>query len=450
MNTKKTVGMIALLVIVVFISLGGSECGKKDKDPIIIGSSKYESPPPSTSSPWSITSNPSTGTDIANAVAMDDNYLYIVGHDYTSSGYSYDCQWRTEKRLKTTAALDTAFDSDGVIISKPSDNIDSITAVSVDDSYLYLVGYSLEDAILGFRWRIEKRNKTTAALVTGFDSDGVVISTPRTREIPSVALITDVDYLYIIGNTDNISSTQWQMEKRYKTTGVLVTAFGLNGVITSNPSTFFDTPYAITADNNYLYLVGSAGYALNDTQWQIEKCDKTTGVLVTNFGSNGVITSNPSASFDTPYAVTADANYIYIVGYDSTPGNKQWRIEKRDKATGGLVAAFDSDGIIAFNSSTGDDVINAVTADNNYLYIVGYDSTPGNKQWRIEKRDKTTGGLVVAFDSDGIIAFNPSTGDDVINAVTADNNYLYIVGYDSTPGNGQWRIEKRDKTTGGQ
>ena len=49
--------------------------------------------------------------------------------------------------------------------------------------------------------------------------------------------------------------------------------------------------------------------------------------------------------------------------------------------------------------SRGDDVPNAIVVDASYIYVAGYDETWGNdeQQWRIEKRDKTTGELVPGF-----------------------------------------------------
>ncbi len=43
---------------------------------------------------------------------------------------------------------------------------------------------------------------------------------------------------------------------------------------------------------------------------------------------------------------------------------------------------------------------------------------------------------------------NPSTGDDRATGVVVDSSGLYVVGSDDSPGNPQWRIEKRRLTDG--
>ena len=48
------------------------------------------------------------------------------------------------------------------------------------------------------------------------------------------------------------------------------------------------------------------------------------------------IMENPSIGDDKVYSIAVDANYIYLAGWDSSPGNAQWRIEKRDIITGGF------------------------------------------------------------------------------------------------------------------
>jgi hypothetical protein len=69
--------------------------------------------------------------------------------------------------------------------------------------------------------------------------------------------------------------------------------------------------------------------------------------------------------------------------------------------------------------------------------------------WRTHKYDITTGALVTAFDGDGIATNTlAATGDERPQAIKVDSDYLYIAGYDNVAGNIEWRIEKRNKTTG--
>ena len=74
--------------------------------------------------------------------------------------------------------------------------------------------------------------------------------------------------------------------------------------------------------------------------------------------------------------------------------------------------------------------------DSNYIYVAGSDKVLGDYQWRIEKRDKTTGQLITSFDGDGIITTNPSNRVDIPQSIVVDTNNIYIAGYDDE--NGFW------------
>jgi hypothetical protein len=247
--------------------------------------------------------------------------------------------------------------------------------------------------------------------------------------------------MYVVGFDESPGSgnTQWRIEKRNLTDGSLVTAFGTNGVVTSNPSVDSDYAYAIAIDSSAMYVVGydrSPGYG--NTQWRIEKRSLTNGSLVTAFGTNGVITSNPSAYGDYANDIAIDSSGMYVVGYDHSPSNVsfQWRIEKRSLADGSLVTAFGTNGVITSNPNS---IAEAIAIDSTYMYVAGYQG-----QWRIEKRGLTDGSLVTAFGTNGVVTSNPN---DEANAIAIDSSAMYVVGYDSSPGssNYQWRIEKRLK-----
>ncbi len=121
------------------------------------------------------------------------------------------------------------------------------------------------------------------------------------------------------------------------------------------------------------------------------------------------------------FAIVIDSNYVYVAGHDSSAGGSedQWRIEKRDKTTGALVNTFDSDGVVLSNPSSGGDYIWAAAVDENYIYVAGSDNSLGNSQWRIEKRDITTGALVNAFNTNGVVQSNPSRH---IDSIAIDSN----------------------------
>jgi len=114
-------------------------------------------------------------------------------------------------------------------------------------------------------------------------------------------------------------------------------------------------------------------------------------------------------------------------------------------SSGALVPGFGAGGFVTSDPSTGIDRARGIAIDSTAMYVVGYDYSPGNDQWRIEKRSLTDGGLVTGFETGGVVTGNPSTGSDAAWGIAIDSTAMYVVGYDWSPYNGQWRIEKRVK-----
>ena len=140
-----------------------------------------------------------------------------------------------------------------------------------------------------------------------------------------------------------------------------------------------------------------------------------------------------------------DATAMYVVGWDTSPGNSQWRIEKRSLTDGNLVTGFGTGGAVTSNPSTGADEAYNIAIDSTAMYVVGCDISPGKRQWRIEKRSLADGGPFSAFGAGGTVTSNPSAGPDAAFSIATDSTAMYVVGYDFSPGNNQWRIEKRVK-----
>ena len=176
---------------------------------------------------------------------------------------------------------------------------------------------------------------------------------------------------------------------------------------TDNPSDSADMAYAITSDDNYIYVAGydrSPGYL----QWRIQKRNKSDGSVV------WTVTENPSTSNDNLLSITCDDSYIYLGGYDSSPGYEQWRIQKRNKSDGSIVWTKTDIPVVS--------IVYAITCDDTYIYAVGLDRSLGDGQWRIEKRYKSDGSVVWTKH------FNPSSDDEGAYHITSDNDYIYITG----------------------
>ncbi len=376
---------------------------------------------------WTQTINPSSKFDRPEGVAVDSTGIYAVGYDNSPGGS--DSQWRIEKRSLTTGELIWGQ------TSNPTTSDDSPNGVAVDSSGVYIVGY---DSSGDYEWRIEKRSLTTGELIPSFGVAGVIQENPSPGYDSAAAVAVDSSGIYVIGRDATLDVSEWRIEKRSLTTGLLIANFG---IVTSNPSSGWDVALGIAVDSSGIYIVG-VDESLGDRGWRVEKRSLTTGGLL--WGKS----NNPSAGKDYANGVAVDSSGVYIVGYDSSQGqaNPEWRIEKRSLTTGNLIPSFGAGGVIQENPSPGYDEAYGVAVDSTGIYVVGYDNSPGGSdaQWRIEKRSLTTGSLMVDFGAGGVVTNNPSLGGDQAYRVALGS--MYVVGNDNSPGgtDTQWRIEKRN------
>ncbi len=121
---------------------------------------------------------------------------------------------------------------------------------------------------------------------------------------------------------------------------------------------------------------------------------------------------------------------VLIGGYQERGGDREWRAE-----------IVNADGRISWwfnkNYSSGPDEITAVAVDReNNIILAGYDSVPGDPQWRVIKVSPQ-GKIMWEY------KLNPSSGSDAITDVAVDSkNFIIISGYDKALGHDRWRIEK--------
>ncbi|MFC1687569.1 WD40/YVTN/BNR-like repeat-containing protein [Patescibacteria group bacterium] len=293
-------------------------------------------------------------------VAIDDinGHMYIVGDTLSNTTWIEKRRSDTGARCSSVAECGDLFggqggDPDGVI---EGGNL-SANSVAIDDDYMYV-------AINAGNTRIEKHRKDTGALCTAgncpagdfgydlndtFTGSGAVDS--HALSWNPTAIVIDATYMYVVGVDDN---DDWRIEKRRLSDGALCTAafcgteFGTNGVVASADG---DTAFDISIDGTNMYVVGmdSAGGFR-----RIEKRLLSTGALVTNFGTNGVVQYTSVARNGEGIAI--DASNMYVTGWQSS-GDTDWLTERLSLASGASlvesasVAAFSSDGYAIYGET---------------------------------------------------------------------------------------------------
>jgi hypothetical protein len=414
--------------------------------------------------PRNIVSNHSANDDrlIESVIDPINGFMYAAGHSTT---------WIIEKRRLRDGALETSFGTNGILtVSITGSTLATVggLALNLQEGALYIAGDDNSLGAANAQWRIEKRNMDTGALISGFGTGGVVTTNPTAgNDSVNEIIIDNITGHLIAGGYDSSSGNGWWIEKRTLSTGALDTGFGTNGIITYNPSGRPEMVSAMAVDEGggYFYVTGVDDGSGN-TRWRVEKRRINTGALCTAaecgtvFGTGGIYTDNPTNGSDQPLTIQVDiaGNALYFAGYDNGPGgggsSRRWRIVKVDALTGTHITAFGTNGVISSDPSSGLDESYQVALDGKggYLYIIGTDRTSSDLRWRIEKRNRGDGSLVTTWGTSGAITINPSANSDEPQGVMVDvdRGVLIAAGEDRGLGtaNSQWRYELFQLDTG--
>jgi len=354
-----------------------------------------------------------------------------------------------------TDGVYTPIPEPGVVQSNEWTINDFPRGMAVDNDYIYVTGRNQHAT--GSQWRTEKRDKTTGALDTAFNGTGYIhldLNAIDHEDAADVVLTTNE--VFVIGDhrIPGGGDAAWQVHKYFKNDGSYVTAFDTDGwfeMDTGAPLT--DKVNGGTVDTTSLYLAGyDQALAVGNGQWRIEKRNVITGAYDGIFGGGtGIIQQDIAAGNDIPQNIRVDSTHMFIAGGDLGPGDEQWRLEKRDIITGNLDVGFDGDGIVTVNHSPSTETISAMELDSDHVYIAGNDYSSGAVMLRVEKRSKSDGSLDTNFGTSGVLTVSYSGAASSINlsSFAVDQYYFYIAFTDDSPGDLQWRIEKRRKDTGG-
>jgi hypothetical protein len=160
--------------------------------------------------------DPSSSPDEPLAIVLDSTFMYIAG--YETSGATV--RWRIEKRRRSDGSLETTSfggAGKGFVVSNTATNAVA-NAIAIDSNYMYIAGY--DNAAGGtFEWRIEKRDLVTGALVTSFGSNGVVVNDFGSPSFSDSIRAVDVDssYIYVAGyESVDATNSRWRIMKIVK------------------------------------------------------------------------------------------------------------------------------------------------------------------------------------------------------------------------------------------
>lgn len=308
----------------------------------------------------------SPGDDTALVALLDrvNGYLYVGGYD---SGLSNgNNRWSLHKyrtdngSICSAANCGTTFGTAGIYTySFASNSNDRVAALEIDPTrtYLYVAGYSTSTNGKT-QWTMQKMRANDAALCsaancgTQFGTNGIYTNDPTNRDdkIKTLQVDSAGGAIYLGGYEQNTAtSSQWRIEKLNLDTGILINGFGgsgcatnQNGALCTNFSTGYGSLESLSLDGagGYIYSLGVMDEQGPDSQWRIQKRNRSDGSLVSDWASNGTASVNPSANLDPPNSIVIDVDrgLLWATGGDRSISttDMQWYFTQLQLDTGTL------------------------------------------------------------------------------------------------------------------
>ena len=204
--------------------------------------------------------------DVATSIAIDsNNNIYVSGYGTNLVSSSSGSDWWIKKfdsnGIEDTINWNKQYDLNGY-----GDETYSISIDSENNVYLSGIGVDFVSSQLTGYWWIKK-----------FDSNGIENTTnwnikKALNGYVYATAIDSGDNLYVAGNIDMFSNTNWCI-KKYNNTGIEDTA-NWNKIIDGNGS--IDCAYSISIDSsNSIYITGFGSNIVSGSSsadWWIKKC----------------------------------------------------------------------------------------------------------------------------------------------------------------------------------
>jgi uncharacterized delta-60 repeat protein len=230
--------------------------------------------------------------DEINSLAIDSNgNLVAAGFSLNGTLGNYEFAMA---RYTTAGALDTTFNTTGIVTTVIGTDDDEINSLAIDSNgNLVAAGFSLNDTLGQYEFAMA-RYTTAGALDTTFNTAGIVTTAIGTvdDEINSLAIDSNGN---LVAAGFSFSNTLGQSEfamARYTPAGALDTTFNTTGFVTTAIGTVDDEINSLAIDSNGDLV--AAGFSLNDTlgQYEFAMARYTpAGALDTTFNTTGIVTT---------------------------------------------------------------------------------------------------------------------------------------------------------------
>ena len=329
-----------------------------------------------------------------SVTVQNDGKILVAGYSHNGTDYDFALT-----RYNTDGSPDNSFGVNGIVTTDiDSNNNDFGRSVTVqDDGKILVAGYT---GTTNYLFALTRYN-ANGSLDTSFGggNDGkVTVDIGEGSAYGLSVTMQDDGKILVAGYTDIGSANYVFLLIRYTADGSPDTDFGGgNGIVTTNVGVGNDYGYSVTVQDDGKILV--AGYSDNGTDNDFALTRYTTdGSLDTNFGDNGIVTTDVGGGNDSGYSIAVQADgKILVAGYSHNGTNYDFALT-RYNTDGILDTGFGNNGKVTTPVGTGDDTGLSVTVqDDGKILVGGYSHNGTNNDFALT-RYTSDGTLDVTFD----------------------------------------------------
>jgi len=307
---------------------------------------------------------------LSNIVLQSDGKIIAGGNLYNPT---FSISHFVLLRFDSNGVLDTAFGTDGRVVTNFSDKLDRMTSLIVQSDGKIIASGSTSDDLNYSDFALARYNSDGSDDLI-FGNNGRTISSIRTWDFGYAITLQDDDKIIVSGATSNEFNPDFGFDYdfavlKYDKYGLLDSTFGNGGSITIGvPEANEKALYVKVAPDGNISIVGEH-HILKYSIMLVQILNN--GDLDTSFGTTGVVTTALTSQFLESVAMQTDGK-ILATEYNSTGGCCGAEIKLiRLLANGNFDATFGTEGVVTTDFSNENSQANSIAIQEDGKIVIG-------------------------------------------------------------------------------
>ena len=208
--------------------------------------------------------------------------------------------------------------------------------------------------------------------------------------------------------------------------GDIDSSFGINGIVITDITTFYETSKSIAIQSDGKIVVGAVSNAGSNTNFTLIRYDQN-GSLDNSFSTNGIVTTDINLNEGINSIAIQSDGKIVAAGYTTTPISKDFTVIRYNQ-DGSLDNTFSSDGIVITDIAGFPDFGNSIAIQQDGKIVVAGSCNYGtNSNDFAVIRYNPNGTLDNTFSNDGIVTTDIYSSNDFGHSIAIQQDGKIVV-----------------------